>query len=187
MFAILAEDDSDAEAMSHIVRKHYRNDRLSVKTKGYDGCGGLLRKGARDIRTWLDQGIKQFVVCHDADGHRPEVIRQKVIDKIVRPAKAEKVCCIVVPVQEIEAWLIADEAAIKQVIPSFRLKGHNQPESIPSPKEWLIDQSRASNGKPLYSPKTFNAAVAKRLRFDVVKKKCPSFRGFLDCLDRLAT
>jgi len=85
-------------------------------------------------------------------------------------------------VQEIEAWLIADESAITAVIPSFRFKGHSQPESIQSPKEWLIDQSEAENGKPLYSPKTFNAAVAKHLRFDVVAKKSPSFKAFLDCL-----
>jgi hypothetical protein len=87
-------------------------------------------------------------------------------------------------VQEIEAWLIADEQAIIAVIPSFRFKGHNQPESIQSPKEWLISQSKAENGKPLYSPKTFNSAVAKRLRFDVVQKKCPSFKAFVDCLSK---
>lgn len=182
MFAILAEDDSDAEALSHIVKKHFKNDRLSVKKKGYDGCGGLCAKGARDIRTWRDLGIQRFVVCHDADQHPPEKIRQKVLEAIVKPAKAEDVCCITVPVQEIEAWLIADETAIATVIPSFHFKGHKQPESIQSPKEWLIKQSEAANGKPLYSPKTFNAAVAKHLRFDVVASKCPSFKSFLDCL-----
>jgi len=182
MFAILAEDDSDAEALSHIVKRHFNNDRLSVKKKGYDGCGGLCAKGARDIRTWRAQGIQRFVVCHDADGHPPQKIREKVLNAVVKRAEAEDTCCITVPVQEIEAWLIADESAITAVIPSFRFKGHSQPESIQSPKEWLIDQSEAENGKPLYSPKTFNAAVAKHLRFDVVAKKSPSFKAFLDCL-----
>jgi len=55
-FAILAEDDSDAEALAHLVRRHFNNEKLSVKKKGYDGCGGLCAKGARDIRTWLTQG-----------------------------------------------------------------------------------------------------------------------------------
>lgn len=184
MFAILAEDDSDAEALSHIVKRHFNKDGLSVKRKGYDGCGGLCAKGARDIRTWRAQGIQRFVVCHDADDHPPQKIREKVLESVVRPAKAEDVCCIIVPVQEIEAWLIADESAITAVIPSFRFKGHNQPESIQSPKEWLIDQSEAVNGKPLYSPKTFNAAVAKHLRFDIVERKCPSFKSFLVCLGK---
>ena len=101
----------------------------------------------------------------------------------MRPSGAEDQCCITIPVQEIEAWLIADEQAITAVIPSFLFKGHSRPESIQSPKEWLIRESEAANGKPLYSPKTFNAAVAKRLRFDVVQQKCPSFKTFLDCLN----
>lgn len=182
MFAILAEDDSDAEVLSCIVKRHFDNDHLSVKKKGYDGCGGLCRKGARDIKNWLARGIKRFVVCHDADSNSPTDIREKVLTKIIRPADAEKQCCITVPIQEIEAWLIADEDAINAVIPSFQFKGHNQPEKIQSPKEWLIKQSEAANGKPLYSPKTFNAAVAKHLRFDVVQRKCPSFKAFVDCL-----
>ncbi len=79
--------------------------------------------------------------------------------------------------------MIADEAAINQVIPTFSFKGHENPERIRDPKEWLCAQSRAANGKPLYSPKTFNPAVARRLRFDVVARKCPSFKCFLDWID----
>lgn len=180
MLAILAEDDSDADALSHIVKRQLGN--ISVKKKGYDGCGGLCRKGARDIKVWLSQGIQRFVVCHDADSHSSLEVRDKVLSVIVRPSGVELQCCIAVPVQEIEAWIIADEQAIGQVIPSFRFKGHPNPESIQSPKEWLIKQSEAENGKPLYSPKTFNAAVAKHLRFDIVASKCPSFKAFIDCL-----
>jgi hypothetical protein len=183
MFAILAEDESDADALSHIVKRNFNNDRLSIRKKGYDGCGALCRKGARDIKAWRAQGIKRFVVCHDADSNPPDDIREKVLSSIVRPSGAEKQCCITVPVQEIEAWLIADEQAISTVISSFRFSGHKRPETIQSPKEWLITQSKAANGKPLYSPKTFNAAVAKRLRFDVVQEKCPSFKAFVDCLN----
>lgn len=182
MFAILAEDDSDAEAIAHIVRRHFNDDRLAVKKKGYDGCGGLCAKGARDIKVWRAQGISRFVVCHDADANPPAEIREKVLRTVVRPASAVQNCCVTIPVQEIESWLIADEKAITEIIPSFRFKGHGQPESIPSPKEWLRKQSEAENGKPLYSPKTFNAAVAKKLRFDVVARKCPSFAAFLACL-----
>lgn len=183
MFAILAEDESDAEVLSHIVKRRLGNDRLSVRCKGYDGCGGLCAKGARDIRSWRLQGVQRFIVCHDADATPPEMIRDKVLKAIVRPAEAEGVCCIAVPVQEIEAWLIADEDAISTVIPSFRFGGHRQPESLQDPKEWLRKKSIAANGKPLYSPKTFNAAVAKHLRLDVVEQKCPSFKAFLRRLD----
>lgn len=184
MFAILAEHDSDAEVLDCIVRKHFEGRRFSVKRKGYDGCPGLMRKGQRDIRAWIGQGISRFLICHDSDAHPPKSIRELVKSKIVGTSVATGYC-IVVPVQEIEAWLIADETAINEVIPSFRFEGHPNPESIDSPKEWLIRKSRASNGKPLYSPTTFNAAVARRLTFDTVAKKCPSFREFLSCLDSM--
>lgn len=124
------------------------------------------------------------MICHDADSNAPSDILERVLASIVRPSGKESECCVIVPVQEIEAWIIADETAVNAVIPSFRFKGHRQPEKIVSPKEWLIKQSEAANGKPLYSPKTFNAAVSKRLRLDVVQKKCPSFKNFVDCLNK---
>lgn len=183
MFAILAEDDSDAEALANLIKRHFNNERLPIKKKGYGGSGGLCAKGARDIRAWLAQGIARFVICHDADSNPPADVREKVLKAVVRPSMAQERCCVTIPVQEIEAWLIADEGAITRVIPSFPFKGHTNPESISSPKEWLVGQSEAENGKPLYSPKTFNPAVAKHLRFDVVAKKCPSFGAFIKCLD----
>lgn len=184
MFAILAEDDSDAEALSYIVKRHFKDDRLPIRRKGYDGCATLCRKGARDIKTWRNQGISRFVVCHDSDLNPPEMILEKVMTKIVRPAGVTDQCCIAVPVQEIEAWLIADEEAISSIIPTFRFNEQLHPESIADPKEWLVKQSKAANGKPLYSPKTFNAKVARLIRLDVVQAKCPSFKAFLDCLGK---
>lgn len=182
MYAILAEDDSDADVLTNILRRHLRNDSLPVKRKGYGGTGGLCTKGARDIRTWQVAGITRFIICHDADGPDGMASRETVLARVARPAGVVDYSCITIPIQEIEAWIIADETAIARVIPSFVLKTQSNPEGISSPKEWLINQSKASNGKPLYSPKTFNAAVAKHLRLHVVQQKCPSFRQFLDCL-----
>ena len=110
------------------------------------------------------------------------MVKQKVIKTIVQPSGLGEGCCIVVPVQEIEAWIIADDAAVRMVIPSFDFEGHNNPEAIRDPKEWLIRESIARNGKPLYSPKTFNEKVAAHLNLDLVAKKCPSFKAMIDWL-----
>lgn len=185
MLAILAEDDSDAEVLMHLVRRRLNDDRMPIKKKGYGGCAALCRKGARDIRTWAAAGVARVIVCHDSDGKPVDEVRRNVIDRVIKPSGFPGVHCIVIPVEEIEAWMIADEAAINAVIPSFRFKGHDNPQSIASPKEWLRDQSRASNGKPLYSPATFNPAVAMRLDLDRVAKKCPSLREFMAWLDSL--
>lgn len=186
MFAILAEDDTDAEVLKRILRRRLQSDRIPVKQKGYEGCAPLCRKGARDVRRWMSAGVTHFIICHDADGEAPEQIRKRVVQTVLEPSGFGGAVCIAVPVEEIEAWMIADEAAINAVFRSFDFQGHPKPESIPSPKEWLRKQSRAANGKPLYSTSTFNPAIAKHLRLDVVAAKCPSFKAFMDWVDALA-
>ncbi|MGE0479856.1 MAG: DUF4276 family protein [Phycisphaerae bacterium] len=180
--AILAEDASDAEVLTHVVRRHLNDPQIPVKKKGYDGCSALCRKGARDIRAWQQRDISRFIICHDADCATPEPVRVKV-QRAVMPTGLTGAACIVIPVHEIEAWMMADELAINTVIPSFEFRGHRNPESVPNPKEWLVRESRASNGKPLYSPATFNPPVARHLRLDVVAAKCASFKYLLDWLD----
>lgn len=182
MYAILAEDDSDAEVLEHIIRRRF-NRNLTIKKKGYGGCGALLRKGMRDINSWKTSGANGIIVCHDSDRHSPTSIREKVNRLVVNPSQFDGPTCIVVPVQEIESWIIADEAAVKKVIPSFDFKGHKNPESLDDPKEWLCAESKASNGKPLYAPKVFNPAVARELDMEEVAKKCKSFEFFLTWVD----
>ncbi|MBK8270783.1 MAG: DUF4276 family protein [Planctomycetes bacterium] len=183
MFAILAEDISDAEVLTHLVRRRLDDESISIKRKGYDGCAKLRRKGALDIRAFAQRGATRIIVCHDADQNDPIELRKTILEEVVRPSQFAHLVCVAIPVEEIEAWIIADESAINKIIPSFRFKGHSNPESINSPKEWLRDKSRAANGKPLYAPKVFNPSVAKHLQFDVVEKKCPSFKSFLAWLD----
>lgn len=70
-YAVLGEDRSDAETLRVLIRKIAGNERLTVKMKGYDGCGELLRKGARDLDEFLNQGYDRFVVAYDADRDDP--------------------------------------------------------------------------------------------------------------------
>ncbi len=183
MLAILAEDISDAEVLMHLVRRR-RNDTLPIKTKGYGGCAQLCRKGGRDVRTWVSRGVTQVIVCHDADRHPPQEIREKVLAAVIRRAAFAGSFLIAVPVEAIEAWMIADERAISRAIPSLKIKARRSPERIPDPKEWIIRESRTRGSRPLYVPTVSNPAVARHLRFDVVVEKCPSFRAFLDWLDQ---
>jgi len=184
MLAILAEDISDAEVLTQLVRRRRGDDRLPIRKKDYEGCAGICRKGYRDIRLWVSRGIiTEIIICHDADRNPPSEIREKVRKAVLRRSGFDGPACIAVPVEAIEAWMIADETAIHRVIPSIRLKGHVRPETIPDPKAWLIRMSRRRNSKPLYVPNNSNPVVAKYLRFDVVAKKCPSFKAFVEWLD----
>ena len=70
-YAVLGEDSSDAQTLQVLIRRIACNEGLTVKPKGYDGCGELLRKGARDLNDLLDQGYDRFVVAYDSDGRDP--------------------------------------------------------------------------------------------------------------------
>jgi Domain of unknown function (DUF4276) len=180
MFAVLAEDKSDADSLVEIIKKLLDDPSATVRQKGFSGCGELCRKASSYILHFAEQGATRFIICHDSDGNPPDEIRAKVRKALSGKAGKLKHCLIVVPVQEIEAWLIADEEAIKKVIPSMKLKSQGKPEGIASPKEWLINQSRKGRSRPLYDPPTYNVKIAKELNTEKVSKKCPSFSELAD-------
>ena len=101
---------------------------------------------------------------------------------VIKPAGIEANACIVVPVQEMEAGLIADEAAIAKTIPLFKLSPVAPPEKIAKPKEYLEKKSRVTRTRSLYSHVTHNSRVAEHLDLKKVADKCPSFRPLLQFL-----
>jgi hypothetical protein len=176
MIAVLGEHKSDAETLVAIVKRLLGDERASILRKGYSGCGELCRKGKHQLRQFAERGARQFIVAHDADGPEWEPVREKVLRMIVRPAEVEETTCIVIPVQELEAWMLADEKAVARVIPSFKFKAVKSPELQKDPKEHLVWLSRDVRAKPRYVHAVHNPRIAEHLDFDRVSRKCPSFR-----------
>ena len=175
MFAVLAEDPSDADALVALVKSITGRTNLKVHKKGFGGCGQLCRKAPSYIKLFADQGATRFVICHDSDGLDPRDIRAKVEAVIKTKGCSSYKHAVVVPVEEIEAWMIADEDAITAVIPSLKIKAVKKPESIQSPKEWLVRESNKGRSTPLYVPAIHNAQVAAHINLAKLEKKCPSF------------
>jgi hypothetical protein len=123
-------------------------------------------------------------VCYDSDRADPGLRRQRVLDQVIKPSGITEPICVLVPVQEIEAWILADLDCVKSVIKSWRSKkAIPNPESITNPKEYLIKLSR-ENGRPLYAHATHNPVVARTLDLDKVHAKCPSFRPLVELVQR---
>jgi hypothetical protein len=176
-YAVLGEDRSDADTLQVLIRKLAGDARLTVKTKGYDGCGQLLRKGARDLDEFLNQGYDRFVVAYDADRDEPALRRAQAHARVVAPSMAAaSACCIVVPVEELEAWLLADVSAVNKRWPDWRPEPIASPERVRSPKEHLEKLSRDSQRRPRYSHAVDNPMLAGLIDLEIVEKKCPSFR-----------
>ncbi len=176
MFAVLAEDESDADAWVALVKSIVGRTNFKVLQKGFGGCGKLCRKAPSHIKLFADLGVTRFIICHDSDGHDPREIRAKVEDAIKMKGCSGFMHAVVVPVEELEAWIIADEEAIRKVIPTLTVKPVKKPEEIRSPKEWLKSESRRGRSTPLYVPALHNKEVAKLINLDKLEKKCPSFR-----------
>ena len=180
MYAVLAEDRSDVDVLKAIIARLHSLTKPAHKPailgKGYDGCNEMLRKGARDLINFSRRECKRFVVCYDSDREDPARRRQRVLNEVVKPSGVGDPICVLVPVQEIEAWILADLDAVQSVIKGWRAKKPiANPEGIKDPKEYLIRLSR-ENGKPLYSHATHNPVVARSLDLEKIHGKCPSFR-----------
>jgi Domain of unknown function (DUF4276) len=177
MFGIVGEDNSDVEVLKHLIRRIAGDQSLTIKSKGYHGCHEMLRKGADQIRAFnTAYDINRFVICYDSDKEDPQARFEAIKEQIVQKTKLGAEFCALVPVQEIEAWVLADLAAVSKVILSWKPDVTiPSPESINDPKEHLKKLSRRYK-KPLYSPPTHNPEVAKHLDLQTVWNKCPSFR-----------
>ncbi len=180
MYGILGDDESDVETLKVLVRRLARNQAIPVKTKGYGGCAKMLRKGAKQLILFRNLDCTRFIVCYDADGPDPKPKHELVKRRIVAPSGIGGEVCIVIPVQELEAWLLADIECATKIFTSWKPEPIPNPEQIPSPKEYLEKLSRDSRQKPRYSHATHNEKMAKYIDLEKVSKKCSAFRVLAD-------
>jgi len=176
VYGILGEDQSDVETLKVLVRRLAGQETLRVKTKGYGGCAEMLRKGARDLRYLKALHCTRFIVCHDADDPDPQIKRDVVNQKIVAPSGIDNGVCIIVPVQELEAWILADIECASNIFTSWKPSPIQNPESIAGPKKYLEKLSRDSRKIQRYRHADHNEKMAEHLDLYKVSHKCPSFR-----------
>jgi len=175
MYAILGEDNSDVEMLSTLVKRIAKQHNITIKKMGYGGCAELLLKGAKQIRAYSKIGCTRFIICYDSDRALPHVRHAEIVEKIIAKSDIKAEFCALVPIQEIESWILADLNAVSKIIPSWKptKKIHN-PELQKDPKEYLEDLSKTSQRRPLYSHALHNPKIAAHLSLEEIARKCPS-------------
>lgn len=173
--SILAEDHSDVEVISMILRKIAPMKRFSVRPFVGNGCGRLRNKCAAWSLQAEIEGCKAVIIVHDQDKKCSSELRQELEAKVKQCRRISRI--IVIPVEEIEAWLLADPRALRC---AFSLKKEpkcpNNPESISDPKEKLEGLVwRESSKTKRYVNAIHNVRIAKHLDIACLKK-CRAFQ-----------
>ena len=174
---VIAEDTSDVDVVKELIRKLKAPNSFCVRYFVGDGCGKLRNK----CRAWAYQlhliGCTSLLFLHDLDRHKLEQLRRDLFAAL-NPCPIAK-HTIVIPIEEIEAWLMCDANALKHV---FNLKKtpnlRGNPEFIVSPKEKLELLVWRHSGKTRrYINTVHNAAIAKQVNITSLRR-CSAFHEF---------
>jgi hypothetical protein len=179
MYVVIAEDTMDVNCLKILIKKILNKPSISIEGKGFGSCGDMLNKGAKFLSLYEKQeSYRKVIICHDRDKYSKEEVYKRVVSNIISSAKLKnKLICILIPTEEIEAWILADMAAIVKVFPSFvpPKQPFFNPEKEPDPKEKIKGLLNKNKPRPLYMDTNDNKKIIEELDLDAVKKKCPSF------------
>lgn len=189
---IIAEDRSDCEALSALVRR-FTQDRpersVGIKTKSGKGCCRISRKASPTMKMWARDGISGVVIVHDLDrnaqnGLNDEAALRQQIESVAREGGVPFLVCI--PVEELEAWFWCDQNVLDIVA---RQKGKGKavanPHLLVKPKEMLEKLSVGENGKASYDTYQ-NVDLAQELDLGLCASRCESFAKFKTFVEGLA-
>jgi hypothetical protein len=134
---IIAEDKSDVEVIDAIIAKISKVPYAIHRFVG-SGCAKIRAKCGAWAQNLRDRGCKLLIVVHDSDNSDPNKLKNEI--KAALGSSAVGSYLIVIPVREIEAWLLADHGAISRALKlSYPLNKISNPESVLRPKEKLRD------------------------------------------------
>lgn len=169
---VIAEDDSDVEVLREILLKYAADRPFSVKKFVGSGCGRLKNKCRVWAQALFDRGCSHVLLLHDLDRGNIDELRAKLAEKV--SAAEFPRALIVIPVEEMEAWLLSDESALRETFSLKKCpKRYSNCEAVRSPKEeiarlvWTLTHKR-------YLNTVHNVRIAK-LASLMNLRRCPSF------------
>lgn len=170
---IIAEDDSDADVAEILIRKLSKKC-FSTKRVRAGGCGMIRKNALRWALNLQKSGCNRLLVLHDLDTKEESALRSELEEKL--NGCIIKSRAVVIPVREMESWLLADPRAIKLALNLKRdIPSVGNPEKILDPKreiKKLVD--RVSKRERTYVHTLHNSKIA--LQCDVKKLNvCESF------------
>ena len=171
---IIAEDKSDVDVVTAFAKSLAAK---TIQTKWFkgDGCGKIHAK----CHSWAEalrlKGCSVLILLHDLDEKKVTVLHKSLTGALM-PSPISKFI-IAIPIRELEAWLLCDNAAItsalklKKAFPRIA-----NPETIFRPKERLRDLVYSlSQQRITYVTTIHNPKIAEKASIEEIAKRCASF------------
>jgi len=172
IIGIIAEDQSDVDVITLLLAKYIEKNQFSVKKFIGNGCGKLRSKCGSWTKNLIESGCHHVILFHDLDRYDEKILRATLEAKV--PSKDFPTSFIVIPTEELEAWLLTDEGAIQKAFSLSKTpKRIEDCERVASPKEkigqivWQIDKKR-------YLNTVHNKKIAEHIKLDQIRR-CKSF------------
>jgi len=174
LVGIIAENRSDVVVIEACLRKIAPNRIRGTRTRLGLGCGPILPKCAAWAEQLHSSGCQALVVARDCDGGSAAELKQKLDQALSSSAIKRRI--VVIPIQEIEAWLLSDVDAIRTAMNlKKRVKEVPDPEAVSDPKERIATIVwAASEKRRRYIHTKDNGPIAAHLRLERARR-CKSF------------
>lgn len=177
---IIAEDDSDVDVIKEILCMYLPKSNFCTKKFVGKGCGKLRAKCAAWSINLSTQGCDHILIFHDLDRYDENILRRELLEKL-KPGGLSNTL-IVIPIEELESWLLSDINVIKEV---FSIKAEVKQifdvEKVVSPKEHLQKLVKRLSNKP-YLNTIHNKKIASKLSIGKLMN-CASFHPLNDYIN----
>ena len=172
---VIAEDRSDIEVLYALTCKLVEPSAFSFKPFIGQGCGKIRRKCAAWAKNLLERGCSHLIVIHDLDTKVEKTLRRD-ITQCIRGLRFRGYI-VLIPVREIESWLLADPEAIRKTFNLEKIPNiPKHPETILRPKEYLRDIVW-KYGRKQYVNTIHNRRIADYVLIDRLPA-CASFSAY---------
>lgn len=174
LIGVIAEARSDIEVLYALTCKLVDSRNFSFKQFSGAGCGKLRRKCTAWAHNLLKRGCSHLVLIHDLDNNDERELRSELTQQVT--SVKFKGYIVLIPIREIESWLLADPEAIRKTFSiKTALKVPKKPETILRPKEKLRDLVW-QYGKKQYINTIHNRKIAEHVelaRLQICKSFTP--------------
>jgi hypothetical protein len=179
-FGIVVEGPCDELVLRELLPRCLGAD-CEIESRAWSTSGGVTRKFCNSLNEFKYLGIDKAFVVRDSDGKDPSALKANMQARIGNRQYPFQVNLIVI-VQELEAWLLADEGAIAAVTSRPVPRQPDPIEAIASPKERL---KRILSPSTVYTKEVARCIAAAIVDISRVADRCPVFKAFwrlvLDC------